>query len=121
MKNLISTTILNKTMADMPRVFTSYQFKNVAISNGIDPEAAKMWRCYPFLRKFADNECKKGKTWTKREVTEQLTLTTINDPLTLSSQLKLTNLNDESLNKAIQIVKTAGYKIMKPVKDWVEL
>tara|TARA_R110001583_G_scaffold8832_1_gene41736 strand:+ start:800 stop:1150 length:351 start_codon:yes stop_codon:yes gene_type:complete len=111
--------ILQKTMKEMPRVFTSFQFKAKAIDNGYSVDDAIGQRWYPFFRQYADNAVPKGKTWTKREPCEQLNLIPNPEVLTYSEDVRVSH--GDGLAKAIEIVKDAGYKVMRRVDDWIEL
>ena len=102
----------------MPNVFTSQEFNRSAIFNGLPVKSLKHNGASKFISRYADNEFR-GKTWTKREVTEQLTL--IPNPEVLKFTEEVRDADGKGLAEAIEIVKAAGYKIMKPVNDWVEL
>ena len=116
---MIGIDILQKTMEEMPRVFTSFQFKAKAIENGYPVDETIGQRWYPFFRRYADNAVPKGKTWTKREPCEQLNLIPNPEVLTYSEDVRVTH--SPAIDEAIEIVKDAGYKVMKRVHDWVEL
>mgnify|MGYP003647292406 CR=1 FL=1 len=102
----------------MPSTFTSQEFNRLAIFNGLPADSLKSKPSAKFINRYADNEFR-GKTWTKREVTEQLTL--IPNPEVLKYTEEVRDADGKGLAEAIEIVKAAGYKIMKPVNDWIEL
>lgn len=110
--------ILNKTMEEMPKVFTSQEFNRQAIFNGLPAESLKHTGCSKFISRYADNEFR-GKTWTKREEVEQLNLIPNPDVLKFTEDVRVTH--SPAIDEAIEIVKDAGYKVMKRVDDWVEL
>ncbi len=107
---MIQSEILEQTMAQMPRVFTSNEFTRLAIKNGY-PERRTKNGVYIFLQRYADNEGFRSKTWTKRETSKEINL------LNFSNQdVKVELTEDEMIDR----LKEKGYKIMKPIKDWQE-
>ena len=106
------TEILERTFTQMPNVFTTNDFKIKAIENGYFVCNTIGQRWFPFLRKYADNNKVKGKTWTKRDNYKNQSVKSTQESIMPQG---------EDLSKAIQMVKAAGYKVMKPVNDWIEL
>lgn len=92
--------ILEITMAQMPNVFTSNQFNSQAVKNGYPKQLLKRQGLSKFIRKYADNGVEFSKTWTKRSAARP--------------QVEMT---EQSM---IEYLKGKGYKIMKPVNDWIE-
>ncbi len=92
--------ILEKTMNEMPKSFTSHEFNKRAIKNGYPAKSLKGKGLASFIRRYADNAYEGSKTWIKRDETK--TTDTI-------SELEM-----------IEYLKSKGYKIMKPVNEWVE-
>lgn len=90
--------ILEKTIEQMPEWFTSNEFNKLAIQNGYPARRLRQKGLSSFLRRYADNAYKGSKTWIKRNT-------------------KTDDLNDIEM---IAYLKNRGYKIMKPIKDWVE-
>ncbi|MAG87322.1 MAG: hypothetical protein CMB97_08140 [Flavobacteriaceae bacterium] len=90
--------ILEKTMNEMPNSFTSNEFNKRAVKNGYPAKSLKRKGLASFIRKYADNAYEGSKTWVKRNKTNRL-------------------MSDEEM---IEHLKNKGYKIMKPVNEWVE-
>ena len=90
--------ILEKTIAEMPNSFTSNEFNKRAIKNGYPSNLLKRKGLASFIRKYADNAYEGSKTWVKRDKTKKII----------------------SENEMIEYLKSKGYKIMKPVNEWVE-
>lgn len=83
----------------MPNSFTSNEFNEQAIKNGYPQRSLRKKGLASFIRKYADNAYEGSKTWVKKEVIDENTM---------------------SDQKMIQYLKSKGYKIMKPVPKWVE-
>ena len=90
--------ILEKTMNEMPNSFTSNEFNKRAIKNGYPARSLRKKGLASFIRKYADNAYDGSKTWVKKP-TEEFVMT------------------DEEMVKHL---KNKGYKIWKPVTDWIE-
>lgn len=100
--------ILEKTFDQMPRMFTSNAFNSQAVKNGYPKHLLKNNGLAWFLHKYADNDRERSKTWVKRNT----------DPIythEISKEFKFKNVDE-----MIAFLKSKGYKIMKPVSDWVE-
>lgn len=99
--------ILEKTITEMPKSFTSHEFNKQAIKNGYPAEKLKRKGLANFIRKYADNAYEHSKMWTKRD-----------EKNNIMSEYKTNNtMSDDEI---IKYLKSKGYKIMKPVKDWIE-
>ena len=96
-------SILEKTIAEMPNSFTSNEFNKRAIKNGYPSKLLKRKGLASFIRKYADNAYEGSKTWVKRDKPK-----------------KIISENEISENVMIEYLKSKGYKIMKPVNEWVE-
>ena len=96
-------TILEKTMREMPKTFTSNEFNKRALKNGYSERILKNKGLATFINIYACNGYSGSKTWTKRENVNYK-----------SSNIEL---SDEQM---IKHLKSKGYKIMKPVNDWIE-
>lgn len=97
--------ILEKTMNEMPNSFTSHEFNKRAIKNGYPAKNLKRKGLANFIRKYADNAYEGSKTWVQRSAKEkkedrQYTFVTFDE--------------------IISFLKSKGYKIMRPVNEWVE-
>ena len=82
----------------MPNSFTSNEFNKRAVKNGFSSEFLKRKGLSSFLRKYADNAYEGSKTWVKIDKTNNII----------------------SEDEMIKYLKSKGYKIMKPVNEWVE-
>lgn len=91
--------ILEKTMKEMPNEFTSNEFNKRAVKNGYPLRSLKKKGLSSFIRKYADNFYAGSKTWVKYRIENN------------------NKMNDEQM---IKHLKSKGYKIMKPVNEWVE-
>jgi len=115
--NKTTLDIIVKTINDMPDIFTSREFNIKAIANGYPERMLKGKGLAVFIARFAKNDYHRSKRWTK------LTAPEFTD-LKINKQTELTELTefnfDLSLEKAVELLKNNGYKVMKPVSDWVE-
>ena len=112
--NKTTLDIIVKTINDMPDRFTSREFNSVAITNGYPERMLKGKGLAPLIARFAKNDYYRSKTWTKLTAPEFTDLKT-------NKQTELIEFNfDLSLEKAVELLKNNGYKVMKPVADWVE-
>lgn len=98
-------TILEKTMEQMPNSFTSNEFNKKAISNGYPRKSIQRKGLSNFIRKYADNAYRGSKTWIKRSSKEKKE----------DKQYAF-----ETFDEIIAFLKSKGYKIMRPVNEWVE-
>ena len=99
--------ILEKTITEMPKSFTSNEFGKRAIKNGYPSRKLKRKGLASFLWKYADNAYKGSKTWIKRDKTNNI----------MSADEKNNRMSDDEM---IKYLKSKGYKIMKPIRDWIE-
>jgi hypothetical protein len=98
--------VIKKTMDEMPKVFTSHEFNAKAIKNGYPEGLLQRKGLAKYIRKYADNGEEFSKTWTKIPVQKETKL------------CEYISENDTEL--MIFYLKKKGYKIMKPVSEWVE-
>lgn len=94
-------TILNQTLDQMPLVFSSNYFSIKAQKNGLDKYLINQGVIAQFLEK---NCIRLGRRrWQKKPT-------------------KVTDVTpSDKLAEAIRLVKSYGYKVLKPVNEWVEL
>jgi len=100
--------ILEKTFDQMPRIFTSNAFNSKAVKNGYPKRLLKNNGLAWFLHKYADNDKDRTKTWVKR-----------NTAITYQTEI-IKEYKFKNVDEIISFLKNKGYKIMKPVNDWVE-
>lgn len=97
--------ILEKTMEQMPNSFTSNEFNKKAISNGYSKTLLQRKGLSTFIRKYADNAYEGSKTWVKRSAKEKK---------------EDRQYSFATFDEIISFLKSKGYKIMRPVNEWVE-
>ncbi len=98
--------ILEKTLVQMPDIFTSNMFSKQAEKNGYPRELIVNGHLGLFLHK----NCKQGdskRTWFKIKSFENKIHNQVNVQM--------------SLEEAIKIVKANGFKVMKQNIEWIEL
>lgn len=95
--------LLEKTLNEMDVYFTSNEFSRVAKINGITQEQIDNGILADFLHKNAIQLSNSNRRWVKK------------DKRTLKPDYK------DKLEDAINFLKEKGYKVMKPVTDFVEV
>lgn len=100
-------SILEKTMTEMPNVFTSTDFNRRAVKNGYPSNILKRKGLSKFIRRHADNGYEFSKTWTK-----------YTSDLKPKENIKIKK--ELNIQEMITVLKSLGYKIMKPVNEWEE-
>lgn len=100
--------ILEKTFAQMPKIFTSNAFNSRAVKNGYPKKLLLNNGLAWFLHKYADNDKHRTKTWVKRD-------TEFSYPKEV-----IKGYNFKDVDEIISFLKNKGYKVMKPFNDWVE-
>jgi hypothetical protein len=100
---------LTKTIIEMPKVFTSYEFNRAAIKNGYSERSLKNKGLSSFISKYADNGYRFSKTWTKKSNIGLFENPTIKKEKEQMSELEM-----------IEFLKSKGYRIMKRVSEWQE-
>ena len=103
------TDILNKTLDEMPDVFTSNEFNRKAVSNGYPKDRLKQTGLARYLHLHAFNDKKFKKTWTKRSKTKH------------QDEVRKNNYVFKSFDEIVLFLKTKGYRVMKPINQWEEL
>jgi len=104
--------ILQKTMDEMPNVFTSNAFNKRAIKNGYPKKLIEHNGLAHFIKRFATNQYYGSKTWVKKQEGQQ-----INNASTDVQQIS--NASTE-VQKMIDFLKRKGYKVMRPSTGWEE-
>lgn len=104
--------ILQKTMNEMPNIFTSHAFNKRAIKNGYPKKLIQNKGLAHFIRLFATNEYYGSKTWVKIQQSQPT-----NNQSTSVHQSKDASTD---VNEMIGFLKRKGYKIMKPSTEWEE-
>jgi len=101
MKGRIETEkIYEVALLEMPKEFTSYDFKNVCRNKGVTDDEFHRYFVSAFLKKRGyDNGHLKGKTWSKKEDLEVIK----------EDKVEMT------LQQAIEIVKENGGKVLMPI------
>ena len=89
--------LFEKTLNQMPFEFTSNQFMKQAKKNGL-----YIRRLAEVIKPYAENKYPASKTYVKKQ----------------KYHLTNTKLTEQQM---INALKEKGYRIMKPVNDWVEI
>jgi hypothetical protein len=92
--------ILHKTMQEMPQIFTSGSFKAAAYKNGL-PNVGNEG-LGDFIKKYAIQEAFRSKTWIKKDSKPEQN-------------------QEQKIQEAITLLKSLGYKILKPVQNYEEI
>lgn len=95
-------TILFKTLSEMTFIFSSNSFSNRAKKNGLTKQQINNGAISHFLRLNAIQDGSR-RMWRKKN----------NLPEENSVYTKISD--------AISLLKTHGYKVMKPINDWIEI
>jgi hypothetical protein len=95
--------ILEKTFKEMSYVFSSNEFSKLARHYGISNHLVHRGVLSSFLHCNA-RQMESRRMWTK-----------------LNGQIPYKEQSTDKLSDAISLLKQNGYKIMKPINDWIEL
>lgn len=115
--------IIRKTFDEMPNQFTGMQFNKALVRNGYPKQTIKenKGRC-DFLRPMAENLGYKAKTWIKNPEFQKSTgMFKDEEPIIISKPIETIKAPEMNEEKAIEFLKSKGYKIMKPVSNWEEI
>lgn len=102
--------LLTKTLDQMNLEFSSNEFSRQALKNGLSKRTIDKG----IMRDFLVRNCHRGDTkrmWVKKYNTHTIEWKTpihdsvVNDPI----------------QDAIELLKSKGYRVMKPVSEWVEI
>jgi hypothetical protein len=113
--------IFNKAIAEMPTRFTSHEFSAKVRSLGWNPKPSG--ELGDFLCRYARNDYQHSKNWTKFTAkNENLSLFNTNK-ITVPNITKSFQVTDEvdKIKTAIELLKSNGYKILKPKTDYEEI
>ncbi len=94
--------ILIKTLETMPNSFTSNEFCKCARKKGYPKNLVVNGFCLKFLLQHAVRASESKRMWTK-----------------MNQKIHTTNENE--IQQAIALLKSNGYKVMKPISDWAEV
>jgi len=96
--------VLEDVFKAMPDVFTAREFRSQLEARGYNPYRGKKG-FNDFLSKHAKTEYPKSKTWIKKTGTSWI------EPISEKTDLQ----------KAIELLKNNGFRILKPINQWEEL
>ena len=116
--NIDEVNIMHKTFDEMPNRFTGFLFNKVLIKNGYSANKARRGTKHRnFLRNMAENLGYKSKTWIKKPEFQKET------GIFSDENFKIKPAQPQQLTeqRAIEFLKSKGYKIMKPVSNWEEI
>ena len=99
--------ILEKTLNQMPSVFSSNHFSTKAQKNGLSKIQVNAGAISFFLHKNAE-QMSTRRMWHKKHF------------FTSSPIVAKENITDK-ISDAIKLLKENGYKVMKPINEWIEL
>jgi hypothetical protein len=102
-KNMGTNQILHKTLSEMNYVFSSNEFSKLARNYGISNHLVHSGVLSSFLHRNA-KQMESRRMWTK-----------------LNGQKDYKQESTDKISDAISLLKQNGYKIMKPINDWIEL
>lgn len=89
----------------MPDFFSSFDFAKKARENGVPAKITEQGHGRDFLLKHTPTRQMTAKTWWKNSST--------------GKQIKEDK--EDRISEAIKLLKEKGYKILKPINEWVEL
>lgn len=98
----------------MPDIFTSRVFNKKALSLGYPKSMLQGNGLAGFLHRYADNQGKFSKVWRKKSVPEP-----VKDEF--SNAISAPEPVKDEISKAIFLLKSKGYRVLKPINDWEEL
>jgi exonuclease III len=110
--------IFEKTIEQMPDVFTSFEFNKKAVKNGYPTKLLKNKGLSRYIKKYATLEYPGAKTWSKNKKQNELFEIDINQFKETAARFQKMQMTDEQM---IQHLKAKGYKIMKPQTEWKEV
>ncbi len=99
----------DKTLLEMTNVFTSNQFYIVAEKNGVPKAQLHNGVALYFLKNNKTIKKISKKTWCKNIQNE------------VFAKEQNTDNSEYEVNRAIALLKGKGYKISRPINDWVEV
>jgi hypothetical protein len=90
----------------MPQIFSTNEYLQSLKKTATSPSDVNRSKYLSFIKK----ECRKvsNRTYVKKPKESQLTLEPVNQPVITEEM-------------AVELLKNLGYKVLKPVKDWVEI
>ena len=118
--------VLQKTITEMPKHFTSHKFNRQAIINGYPEARLKNKGLSSFLKKYANNDGLRSKHWTKIDFVISVDSQNKNNQVSIYDdgedfkREKVLGENSITDEQMIQHLKSKGYKIMKPINEWLE-
>lgn len=102
--------IIEKTFREMDHTFTSSEFCQRAIVNGFSKEYVRAQGMSKFIRQLATQNRPKGRVWTKKEKAKVI----------VEENLFAPEVSENNVQAMIRSLKLKGYKIQKPVTEFVE-
>lgn len=108
--------IMDAAFKQMKDVFTSYEYCQLLIKNGIDPELVRKGIAANYLKQIATQNGHRSKTWFKKTSQNKPN----NDRVIIQPEPKplfTFNSNEEIINH----VKSLGFRVLKPINQWEEI
>ena len=115
--------IFELVYAEMPSSFTSYDFSALSRQLNVDEYYLHSGAIAEFLHKVALLNEKRGKVWSKKYEGVKNRRAVKMAPVIIPPVQKVEPKQSviTSIDEAINILKSAGYRIMKPVSQWEEI
>ena len=113
--------IFKAAIAEMPTRFTSHEFSAKVRSLGLNPKPSG--ELGDFLCRYARNDYHRSKNWTKfTSKNENFSLFNTNKTVVcnINKSIQVTD-EAEKIKTAIELLKSNGYKILKPKTDYEEI
>ena len=102
--------IVEKTIREMNPEFTSFEFCQRAVENGFSKEYVRSQGMSKYIREHAKQNKPNGRVWTKKE----------KGKIIVEENLFSPSISERDVQKMINTLKLKGYKIQKPVTEFVE-
>lgn len=98
--------IYQRVLSTMPQIFSTNEYLQSLKKEASSPSDVNRAKYLSFIKK----ECRKvsNRTYVKKPKEVQLSLEPISQPVITEDM-------------AVELLKNLGYKVFKPIKDWVEI
>ena len=98
--------IYQRVLSTMPQIFSTNEYLQSLKKEASSPTDVNRTKYLSFIKK----ECRKvsNRTYVKKPKEVQLSLEPVSQPVITEDM-------------AVELLKNLGYKVLKPIKDWVEI
>lgn len=111
--NFEKREIVEKTINELPQIFTSQEFNRLAVKNGYPYTGKKGLGNY--IEQYAENEFPRSKTWVKKNTPKWIEILKKKENMPIVTMAQMTE------QQMIEALKAKGYKIMRPVQNYEEI